>query len=142
MLPDHQWIAQHIPHHGKMCLIDHVTAWTDDHIDCIAISHTDPANPLRHLDQLSIVCGIEYAAQAMAIHGALLAPFGAPAKQGYLASARHVNWTTDRLDTLDTPLLIHAESLSHDAHATLYQFFIRHRDCDILTGRASIVFVN
>ena len=56
-----------------MCLLDAVLDWDDARITCRATSHADPANPLRADGRLGAANGIEYAAQAMAVHGALLA---------------------------------------------------------------------
>ena len=44
---DHAWIEAHVPHKGTMCLLERVVEWSDQRIVCEAISHTDPANPLR-----------------------------------------------------------------------------------------------
>lgn len=140
MLPDHLWIAQRIPHQNDMCLIDHVTGWSERSIECMAINHRNPNHPLAHEGELSVVCGIEYAAQAMAIHGALLATPDTPPRQGYLASARNVRWTTDRLDTLKGSLIISAHCLSSESEATLYQFVVQCQQREILSGRASIFF--
>src|SRR6202012_731614 len=59
-------IAASIPHSGAMCLLDEVQAWDDTRIRCVATSHRDPHNPLRARGRLATICGIEYAAQAMA----------------------------------------------------------------------------
>ena len=71
---DRAWIASHIPHQGSMCLLDYVEAWDRERIRCRASSHRAADNPLRAYGRLGAACGIEYAAQAMAVHGALLAP--------------------------------------------------------------------
>ncbi len=84
---DKSWIAAHIPHHGSMCLLDAVKNWSDSAITCRASSHADLANPLRAEGRLGAANGIEYAAQAMAIHGALIAGNDASPRQGYLTSA-------------------------------------------------------
>ena len=70
---DHAWLLAHLPHQGSMCLLDAATAWDAQHIRCTASSHRHADNPLRAHDRLGTACGIEYAAQAMAAHGALLA---------------------------------------------------------------------
>ena len=74
---DHAWIAAHIPHHGSMCLLHAVSQWDERRIVCEALSHVDPDNPLRAQGRLGAANGVEYAAQAMAVHGGLLAPVGA-----------------------------------------------------------------
>ena len=75
---DRAAIAARIPHHGTMCLLDAVDAWDSESIRCRATSHRDPANPLRDAGSLPATAAIEYAAQAMAVHGALLAPAARP----------------------------------------------------------------
>ena len=71
---DRAAIAASIPHHGAMCLLDAVVDWSETAIFCRAVSHTDPANPLRADGRLGAEAGIEYAAQARAVHGAYSMP--------------------------------------------------------------------
>ncbi len=139
---DRAWIAAHIPHQGSMCLLDAVQNWSADAITCTATSHTDPANPLRADNRLGTANGIEYAAQAMAIHGALLASEvneGGQPRQGYLTSVRGVTLHAARLDDLPGELLVRAERLSGDANHILYQFSVSHADRCLLEGRAAVV---
>ena len=70
---DRTAIAARIPHQGDMCLLDTVRDWNASIIQCTASSHRRADNPLRNDAQLGIAAGIEYAAQAMALHGGLLA---------------------------------------------------------------------
>jgi predicted hotdog family 3-hydroxylacyl-ACP dehydratase len=83
-------IARLVPHGGAMCLLDRALFWDADSIVCEADRHRDPANPLRRDGRLPAVCGVEYALQAMALHGALLAS-GAAQPAGYLSSLRDVS---------------------------------------------------
>jgi len=136
---DHAWIAAHIPHQGDMCLLDAVVDWSENAISCRAVSHTDPANPLRAADRLGAATGIEYAAQAMAIHGALLAGQDDAPRQGYLTSVRSVTLHVDRLDDLSGPLDVQAERLSGDANNILYQFSVGQAGRCLLAGRAAVV---
>ena len=139
LLPDRDWIAARIPHQGSMCLLDAVTDWSDAHIVCRATGHTDPAHPLRAAGRLGAASGIEYAAQAMAVHGALVAGAEAAPRQGYLTSVRGLSLHVARLDDLYSPLRVSAERLSGDARLILYQFQIHHQDRCLLEGRASVV---
>ncbi|MFN3495303.1 MAG: 3-hydroxylacyl-ACP dehydratase [Hydrogenophaga sp.] len=136
---DHAGIAARIPHHGSMCLLNSVQAWSEASIECRAISHTDPANPLRAHGQLGAAHGIEYAAQAMAVHGALLAGAEGPPRQGYLTSVRGVNLHVNRLDDLPGELDVRAERLSGDDRNILYQFSVSHQGRCLLEGRAAVV---
>ena len=140
---DRAWIAAHIPHQGSMCLLDAVKEWSDSAITCRATSHSDPANPLRAEGRLGAANGIEYAAQAMAIHGALIAGEAAgedaAPRQGYLTSVRSVSLHVARLDDLPGELNVQAERLSGDANNILYQFSLRHAGRCLLEGRAAVV---
>ena len=69
----HDWIAARVPHQGRMCLLDSVLQASENGLLCAADSHRDPGNPLRQQGRLGTACGIEYAGQAMALHGAPLA---------------------------------------------------------------------
>jgi len=136
---DRAWIAAHIPHQGSMCLLDTVVDWSPSDIRCRASSHRADDNPLRADARLGAAAGIEYAAQAMAVHGALLAPADATPRQGYLTSVRGVQLQVSRLDDLTDDLDIHAERLSGDGNTILYQFALTHRGQPVLNGRAAVI---
>jgi predicted hotdog family 3-hydroxylacyl-ACP dehydratase len=133
------WIVAHIPHQGSMCLLDAVTEWSPERIRCTSGSHRQPDNPLRAFGRLGSVCGIEYAAQAMAIHGALLAAAADQPRQGYLASVRGVDLPAERLDDIDADLDIEAERLSGDDNNVLYRFEVRAAGRLLLGGRAAVI---
>lgn len=136
---DRAWIAAHIPHQGDMCLLDAVSEWSGEAITCTASSHTDPANPLRADGRLGAANGIEYAAQAMALHGSLSADAVAPPRQGYLVSVRGASFHTLRLDDRADDLLIEAERLSGDANQVLYRFSVSAGGKPLVDGRAAVV---
>lgn len=137
---NHAWIANHIPHQGDMCLLDNVERWDKETIVCRASSHRDFDNPLRAHGRLGIACGIEYAAQAMAVHGALLAPVNSVTpKVGYLVSVRGVAMAVTRLDDIAADLLICASCIMANESNMLYQFSIHADDRLLLKGRAAVV---
>jgi predicted hotdog family 3-hydroxylacyl-ACP dehydratase len=91
---DVERIRELVPHAGKMCLLERVVDCDTASIRCETRSHLDRANPLRRNGHLSSVCAIEYAAQAMALHGALMAPgdngaLTAPEHSGALTAPKH-----------------------------------------------------
>lgn len=136
---DHMQIAARIPHAGRMCLLHEVVAWDAGSIDCTARSHRDPANPLRSRNQLASVHGIEYAAQAMALHGALLGGDGAPASRpGYIGAVRALELRAPRLDDIAGDLDIRAERLAGDESHALYSFAIRAGGRLLVEGRVSV----
>jgi predicted hotdog family 3-hydroxylacyl-ACP dehydratase len=133
------WIEAHIPHRGAMCLLDGVLEYDARRIVCRASSHTDPANPLRVGDRLPAACGVEYGAQAMAVHGALLAADGAPLGPGVLASVRALTLHADRLDDVPGPLRVTAERLSGERGHVHYDFSIASATGELLRGRATVL---
>ncbi len=122
-----------------MCLLDGVLEWDAQHIVCRASSHRDPGNPLRVGDRLPAACGIEYGAQAMAVHGALLSADGAPLAPGILASVRGVHIMADRLDGEAGVLRVAAERLSGEDDHILYAFSVAGEAGELVRGRATVV---
>ena len=138
---DHAWLLAHIPHQADMCLLDAVLEWDAQQIRCRAVSHRAAANPLRHAGRLGVACGIEYAAQAMAAHGAAIAaqtPDARP-RAGYLASVRGVELHVARLDDVADDLSVEAERLSGDDNNILYAFSISAGPRVLLSGRAAVI---
>lgn len=137
---DHAGIAARIPHAGRMCLLDRLLQWDAQHIHCTAISHGDAHNPLRTASGLLVPAGIEYAAQAMALHGSLVAPPEGAPTPGFLASVRGVQTQVLRLDDLPGELHIHAERLAGDERQILYAMTLRDATGrELLSGRATVV---
>lgn len=139
MLADRAAIAKVIPHTGDMCLLDGVLECDEQRIRCISGTHRDANNPMRSGDVLLALCGIEYAAQAMAIHGAWDAKFDQKPRAGYLAALRDVACNTMRLDDLSDDLIIDAEKMMGDEARVIYQFSIHAGEAKIMSGRATVV---
>jgi predicted hotdog family 3-hydroxylacyl-ACP dehydratase len=138
------WIEARIPHQGRMCLLDEVLAWDAHHIRCSTGTHRALDNPLRSHDRLGIASGIEYAAQTMALHGALAstamgANAAAPSRVGLLASVRDVRLHVLRLDDIEADLLCEVTHLAGDRFRALYEFALRDKDKSLLAGRAAVV---
>jgi predicted hotdog family 3-hydroxylacyl-ACP dehydratase len=138
LLLDKAAIAALIPHEGAMCLLDGVLSWDRTSIACLASSHRALDNPLAAEGRLDVVCGVEYAAQAMAVHGGLAGGGRRPAA-GYLASLRDVICSVDRLDLLAGDLLVAAELLIADAGRVIYRFTLTSEARPIMSGRAAVV---
>jgi len=136
---DRAAIAALIPHAGAMCLLERVDSWNAERIVCVSGTHRDAANPLRAGGLLPALCGIEYAAQAMAVHGALSAALEGRPSAGYLVSLRNVQCSRARLDDLPGELTVSAERVMGDAARVIYQFALRAGDQQVLSGRATVV---
>ena len=132
-------IAGLIPHSGTMCLLGGVVSWDALHIRCTSLSHRDPDNPLRADGGLPALCAIEYAAQAMAVHGGLAGSISAPPRSGFLASVRGVIINRERFDDLEDELIVDAEKVLGDEGRVIYQFAVHAGGLPIVSGRAAVV---
>jgi predicted hotdog family 3-hydroxylacyl-ACP dehydratase len=135
---DRAAIAALVPHAGSMCLLERVEGWGPDSIDCSALSHRDPAHPLRRDGMLPAVCGAEYALQAMALHGALTGGED-PQPAGYLASLRGLVLAVERLDDVSGPLAVRAVAQAREARSFVYGFEISGGGRLLLSGQAAII---
>ena len=139
---DRDGIARRIPHSGSMCLLDRLEAWDADAIHCTTQSHAQADNPLRTASGLMAPNLIEYAAQAMALHGGLLAPEGAEPSAGFLASARNVRFAVARFDDVAGELHVHAQRLSGDVRQVLYAFAVKDAQGQALAEGRAVVVLN
>jgi len=129
-----------IPHAGAMCLLDSVESWDEHAILCLSHSHRDPHNPLIKNGRLSSIHAVEYGAQAMAVHGCLLARArGEQLKPGYLAALKEVKLQTAYLHDLTGPLAIKAEQLIAGGGNLMYTFEVSSGKQTIATARATVV---
>ncbi len=139
---DHETLRRLIPHSGDMCLLAGVTYFDQDRIECLATSHRALDHPLRAHGRLGAACGVEYAAQAMAVHGALpIVPSLAPLP-GALVGLRHVQFEVETLDLIESELVIVCRSLGRDAGAAMYDFRLEADGALLLSGRATVVFAH
>jgi predicted hotdog family 3-hydroxylacyl-ACP dehydratase len=140
MLPKTDW-ASLIPHAGTMCLLDVVQAWDASAIHAISAGHARVDNPLRGTLGLHAVHLAEYGAQAMAVHGALLARSRGieEVRPGRLVSLRDVQLFEEYVDRLDGHLDVHAECLYADDGGAQYAFRVEHRGRLLASGRAAVI---
>ena len=125
-------IAARIPHAGSMSLLQAVRGVDAQQLLALASSHRLPSNPLVRDGRLGAACGVEYAAQAMALHGALTAqaehsdadPSGAPqaARAGYLVSVRNLVLQVQRLDDIAADVLVQVSKAGDNGAFTVYDF--------------------
>ena len=138
-LPRPQW-ATLIPHAGAMCLLDEVIAWDAATIHARTHSHARTYNPLRSDGMLRALHLCEYGAQAMAIHGGLLARAqGRVATPGYLVSLREVELHRARIDDIHAALEVHAQHLLGGDGHWQYAFRVEHAGLLLARGRAAVI---
>ncbi|MBZ0221952.1 MAG: phosphotransferase [Dokdonella sp.] len=138
-LPQSEW-SMLIPHAGSMCLLDEVIAWDEESIHARTASHGRSDHPLRSDGRLRALHLCEYGAQAMAVHGGLLARAqGKIAEPGLLVSLREVELQVARIDDLPGLLDVHARRLlAGDGHWQ-YAFRIEHAGALLAQGRAAVI---
>ncbi|HLI18991.1 MAG TPA: phosphotransferase [Rhodanobacteraceae bacterium] len=139
MLPKAEW-APLIPHAGAMCLLDEVVDWDATRLHARSASHRRADNPLRADGMLHAVNLCEYAAQAMAVHGALRErEAGGSARPGFLVALRDVILHVEHIDDLPGRLQVHVECLLAMADSLQYGFSVEHRGSVLATGRAAVM---
>ena len=128
-----------------MCLLEEVLDWNEEGVRCRSTTHRAADNPLLAQGRLGAICGIEYAAQAMAVHAALVA--GAAALQGgaaapsvgYLVGLRGVRLGVLRLDDVAGDLICSAVRVAGNGSGALYEFELRSDVHMLLSGRATVL---
>ena len=126
-----------IPHGGSMRLLDRVVAYTEHDIECTTSTHSSPGHALRSDDQLSALHLIEYAAQAMAAHGALTS---GSVQAAMLAAVRDIQLHVERIDNIHSRLNIKATRRIAQSRGSIYDFIIRDDRQVLCEGRISIAF--
>jgi len=137
---DRQGIAARVPHAGRMCLLDRVLHWDERSLRCAAISHRDADNPLREPAGLSTLAGIEYAAQAAAVHGSLLHGATSP-RNGVLAALRNVTATRPWLHQVTEEIEVQVTLLHSDAAGGIFAFALFAGHENLLSGQFTLMYV-
>jgi len=139
MLIGQDEIRKLIPHSGDMCLLSSVTKWDATHICCTASSHRNANNPLARNGKVYALTGIEFAAQAMAVHGGLTSLKGKRPRAGFLVNVRDVKTQVACLSDYADDLQIDAEQLMDGGSSVTYSFSIHAGEQKLLSGRAMVV---
>lgn len=133
-------IEAFIPHRGSMCLLDRVLSFSADALHAQADSHSSADHPLRDQGRLSALHLCEYGAQAMAIHGGLLAAQREqPPSGGWLVSLRAVELHCQRIDHLNAPLDVHVDQVVDSGSGWQSQFRIECSGRLLASGRCSVI---
>jgi predicted hotdog family 3-hydroxylacyl-ACP dehydratase len=128
-----------IPHAGSMCLLERILRWDDSTVVTGTQTHRALTNPLRSGGRLHAVHLCEYGAQAMAIHGGLLAAgLSEPARPGLLVTLRDVQLLRGTIDDLDGELQVSATRLHASASVWQYSFEVTHAQQTVAHGLAMV----
>lgn len=132
-------IASLVPHAGRMCLLERVIRWDEESLTAATATHRDPAHPLAQGGRLRAIHLCEYGAQAMAVHGGLIAAArGGRARPGLLVSLRDVELRCDFVHELAGELIVEARRLHASDSAWQYEFRVTHDGQRLAQGRATV----
>lgn len=133
-------IQARVPHGSQMCLLDTVETWNEAVIVCRAAAPT-AGHPLARGPGVPAVAAVEYAAQAAAVHGALLDDAAAP-RDGLLAKLADVDLSDVLLDEAGGTLTVTAELLGRVESGCQYRFEVRNERASIARGRLLVAFLS
>lgn len=129
-----------IPHQGAMCLLERVLEWDGERLVVETGSHRSGDNPLRRDGMLAAVHALEYAAQAMAVHGGLRAAEGGESLPGgFLAAGRRIELHVPRLDDLPGLLRVEVQEQFRQAGNLIYTFRVAAGDRRVAEGEATVL---
>jgi predicted hotdog family 3-hydroxylacyl-ACP dehydratase len=133
-------IASLIPHAGRMVLLDTLIAHDAGQIQCRA--KLDPRDhPLASQNRLPATVLAEYGAQAMAVHGGLLAEPGTAPRPGRLVALSELDLAVEFIDQ-PCSVEIQAECLDAGNAGQIYRFEVRHGQNCLARGRATVMFAD
>jgi predicted hotdog family 3-hydroxylacyl-ACP dehydratase len=121
-------IARLLPHAGDMVLLDEVVSCSATEIECLASSHRRADHPLSEHGALPASAAVEYAAQAIALHGRIRGDRGDRGEIGgkpsaaLLAVLREVRWAEEPLDAAPSPLRVRARLAAELGEGAQYAF--------------------
>jgi predicted hotdog family 3-hydroxylacyl-ACP dehydratase len=136
MMPGRAQIEQLVPHAGAMCLLDAVTHWDAAHIACSS-GAPGAGHPLARDGAVPAIAACEYAAQAVAVHGALLDGVHG-ARDGMLAKLTDVELHMPRFPA--EAVNVRAELLGRLATGCLYAFDVASGARPVASGRLIVAF--
>jgi predicted hotdog family 3-hydroxylacyl-ACP dehydratase len=129
-----------IPHGDAMSLLERIVSWNESSATLATTTHRSAANVLRRHGRLHAIHLCEYGAQAMAVHGGLVArAAGRAVVPGLLVSLRDVVLSAVHVESLDGELLVDVECLQSGAAGVQYAFRVTHRGAELARGRAAVI---
>ena len=120
---DNAGISQLIPHAGNMVLLDEINHWNNDNITATVFAKPLRDNPLIEASDnntFNSLLLIEYAAQAAAVHAALLASGLGAQRPAYIGATKNINIQKNTVEPTQ-PITIHAEMLLANSNGAIYQ---------------------
>jgi predicted hotdog family 3-hydroxylacyl-ACP dehydratase len=136
-------IELRLPHAGSMNLLHEIINFDQTSLNALAISHLESNNPLRVDGKIATINGVEYAAQAMAVHGSLLSErdgINSPVN-GYIASVRNIDIQIPSFPEQASPLKIKVEQLMSNDNGFTYQFYLSCEQQLFISGKITVFLI-
>jgi predicted hotdog family 3-hydroxylacyl-ACP dehydratase len=140
MMPGRAQIERLVPHAGAMCLLNAVTSWDSSRIVCSSAGPVTE-HPLAREGRVPAIAACEYAAQAVAVHGALLDGVQ-EARDGMLAKLADVELRMPFFPSGAGEVTVRAELLGRLAAGCLYAFDVASTGRAIASGRLIVAFTS
>lgn len=136
-----QEVARCLPHEGPMVLLERVLQCTEESLECETSTHLQPEHPLSIEGQLSVFAGVEYAAQAMALHKCLNAESDGKVRSGFVAVTSNLMPHLVVLNQASGTLNVAVNMLDSSGGGSLYEFHISHgqKKLPVLDGRLLVM---
>ncbi len=131
--------ASLLPHAGAMVMPEAILHFDHQRLVCTTTRHRAADNPLRRDGRLPALAGIEFAAQAMALHGALRQTPPRALTNGRLGGVRDIVLHRAFLDDIDDALQIECRLDGESGDVFAYLFSIAAAARPILDGRATVM---
>jgi len=128
-------IARLIPHSGSMCLLDSVAHFTEEEIVCTSTSHRDRKNPLCEAGEIPVLALVEYAAQAAAVHAALVGAGIGDERIALLGAVKDIVFDNGSVSSRIAQLQIAATALLQTTDGAVYRFTVEGDGEALVTGR-------
>lgn len=134
MLMNHAQIVALIPHGESMCLLDEVVSWDANQLHARSNHFATSTNPLFEDEQLDSILLIEYAAQAAAIHAALLQSGLGDKRPAYIGAVKNIELLA-AISNNHSPLDMQVECLLSSSSGAIYQAAVSQSNKTLLRGR-------
>ncbi len=135
-------LYQHLPHGGNMQLIKKVKAWDEHSIHCQTNSHLSRSNPLLDASHLPATSAIEYAAQALALHGVIKKQAKGlldQANKAFVVSAKGLHFDQVNLSQFEQTLDVSATVLIGNSQSAVYSVQVSAGDHCFLKGDLGVM---